>query len=194
MYLMTGLAVETVGKTAKTILDDSFSGGSFVHTDYARAAASIDASSRKVSLDISGNAKNNTIYAAESGTVDGGKGNDVIYAGAGGGLFVGGLGNDKLYFGDGVDVFSYRQGDGKDTVFNFEGGKDKILLSDLSVGDVKVTAGGDVILSAGSGSITLKDARGKDIFVTDTTHGTGVAYNFTSSCKQANLSSAVVKS
>ncbi|MDB1123929.1 Ig-like domain-containing protein [Vibrio algarum] len=84
--------------------------------------------------------------------IDGKDGNDDLYGGLGSDILVGGLGHDSLYGGvipngekgqkdddidDGVDIFVWDSktagsgNDEKDTIHDFEFGKDKIYLGDL---------------------------------------------------------------
>jgi Ca2+-binding RTX toxin-like protein len=59
----------------------------------------------------------------------GGVGNDVLQGGTGDDLLDGGLGNDELFGDAGNDRFVLRAGDGKDTISNFEDGKDSFYLA-----------------------------------------------------------------
>lgn len=66
--------------------------------------------------------------------IDGRGGDDTIKGGAGNDVIVGGSGNDKLWGGTGNDPFYYTNVNpsvvGKDTIFDFEHGKDKINVHD----------------------------------------------------------------
>ena len=75
--------------------------------------------------------------------IQGGKGNDVIYASHGGSVIAGGLGDDIIYLGEGADIVVYRfnsavEGfydavDGNDSVHDFDIGKDSIVLIDTAI-------------------------------------------------------------
>tara|TARA_B100002003_G_scaffold241841_1_gene264040 strand:- start:235 stop:906 length:672 start_codon:yes stop_codon:yes gene_type:complete len=61
--------------------------------------------------------------------IRGGLGADRIFGGDGRDVLVGGKGRDVLVGGDGRDVFRFGARDGKDTIRDFEDGRDKIELS-----------------------------------------------------------------
>ncbi|WP_208121921.1 Ig-like domain-containing protein [Spirabiliibacterium mucosae] len=67
------------------------------------------------------------------GRADGG--DDTLNGGAGDDILFGGAGNDTLSGGEGADkfVFLVNSNSGKDTITDFESGKDKIVLSGLGV-------------------------------------------------------------
>ena len=115
---------------------------------------------------ISGNVGNDTIL--------GGEGNDAIYGDAGNDIIKGGDGNDTLYGGSGTDTFYGGEGNdvfvhnsNNEYIFDYTVGKDKIKLTydDISASSVK---GSDVILTVGTGFITVKGGKNKKITVTDT--------------------------
>ncbi len=58
----------------------------------------------------------------------GGDGKDKLYGGKGNDKLYGGKGNDKLTGGAGKDVFVFAKKEGKDTITDFQNGKDKIDL------------------------------------------------------------------
>ena len=89
-------------------------------------------------------------------------GNDILWGGGGADSLSGGWGNDELTGGRGPDIFQFRQGDGVDTVTDFEPGRDLISIGygaeafqDLTIrareGGVEVSygAGADMILLMG---------------------------------------------
>ena len=76
----------------------------------------------------------------------------------------GGKGNDLLTGGTGADVFIYTEGDGNDTITNFDA-NDKISVKSGVI--TTSTDGNDVIFSIGSGKITVKDGNGKNISYID---------------------------
>ena len=92
--------------------------------------------------------------------------NNVLRAGSGGCTLRGDMGDDQLYGGKGKDTFIYADGDGADTVYNYESGKDVISL--LSGNVTKTTvSGADVIFSINKGSIRIKDGALKNIVLVD---------------------------
>ncbi|MBR3457291.1 MAG: hypothetical protein IKH16_03955, partial [Selenomonadaceae bacterium] len=123
--------------------------GSMVDASNASEVKTINASAVTKNLTIKGNKLANTIKA-----------------GSGGSNLYGQKGNDSLYGGKGKDVFWYANGDGKDTIYNYTAGKDKIRLTSGSISKATVS-GKDVIFKIGSGSICVKNAKGAKITVTD---------------------------
>lgn len=69
--------------------------------------------------------------------LDGGAGNDVLKGESGNDRIVGGLGRDQMWGGAGADVFDFnavqesRVGSQRDTIHDFETGRDKIDLRDI---------------------------------------------------------------
>ena len=140
---------------------------------------------------LSGGAGNDTIENfVEDATLDGGAGADYLYnegeftlikGGAGkdtiehfgSGTISGGTDNDLIYNYGYQNVIQYANGDGKDTVFGFS----EYDTLEITTGAIKSHSvkDMDVTLSVGSGSITLKDAAGKNIHYVDasgTAHST----------------------
>ena len=77
----------------------------------------------------------------------------------------GGSGNDTIEAGDGTDLFTYKLGDGKDTITDYAEGEDTIQITG---GVAKIsTSGNDVILTIGNGSILVQDGVGKTITYSD---------------------------
>ena len=93
----------------------------------------------------------------------GGEGNDRLIAGAGDDRLIGNEGNDRLFGQSGADSFVFRKGFDRDTVFDFEGGTDRLLLDDnlwtgtLSKAEVLDTYGRE------TGTATVLDFGGGDI-------------------------------
>lgn len=89
----------------------------------------------------------------------GGDGDDVLDGGEGDDLLDGRGGNDRLTGGSGRDLFRYyaRVDNGRDTITDFNGAEDTILLDGFSAADINVRREGDatVIDLAGRGQITL---------------------------------------
>ena len=98
----------------------------------------IDARKRTNAVKITGNSLANTIY--------------------------GGKGNDTLTGGSGNDVFVYANGSGKDTITDYTAGKDKIKITGAKISKTSVR-GSDVILNIGSGSINIKNGKGKKLSI-----------------------------
>ena len=73
-------------------------------------------------------------------TLEGGDGNDRIKGDAGADCIIGGAGDDKLSGGPGRDTFVFAIGDGDDTIFRFQKGKDIIELdSSVTAEDIEIT-------------------------------------------------------
>ena len=100
------------------------------------AIKTINASTRTTAVKIIGNSLANTIY--------------------------GGKGNDTLTGGSGADVFVYSSGGGKDVITDYTAGQDKIKITGAKISKSSVS-GNDVILTVGSGSINVKNGKGKKL-------------------------------
>ena len=61
-------------------------------------------------------------------SVDGGGGKDIVMGGGGNDTLTGGRGVDELTGGRGRDQFEFKQGDGRDTVTDYEDGRDKFVI------------------------------------------------------------------
>ena len=111
----------------------------------------LDASKVTRALEIEGNKlANKIIGTALADEIDGDKGNDSI---------TGGKGNDTLTGGAGKDVFIFAEDSGSDTITDFTT-SDKIQIVGGTSKNVSATIAknGDVLVSYGSGSITIQDA------------------------------------
>ncbi len=95
-------------------------------------------------------------------TLNGGAGDDRLFGGGDNDILTGGTGNDFLRAGTGSDTFIFADGDGQDTINDFEARNDaeQIDLSGVSgvsdFGDVDATQqGGSVLLDFGGGDSIL---------------------------------------
>ena len=132
---------------------------------------------------IYGNTGNDTIYAgagndyvyADSGNdyVFGDTGNDTLRGGSGNDTLFGGSGNDTLYGDAGYDVFRYSGGN--DVIADFENGE-KISMLNLSISSTSIK-GSDVIFKIGSGTLTVKNGKGKDIVIDDKIYNGYLTYS-----------------
>ena len=102
------------------------------------AIKTINASTRTTAVKITGNSLANTIY--------------------------GGKGNDTLTGGTGNDVFIYASGSGSDVITDYTSNQDKIKITGAKISKSSVS-GSDVILSIGSGSIRVKNGKGKTLSI-----------------------------
>ena len=91
---------------------------------------------------------------------------DSILGGAGNDTLTGNKGNDTLTGGAGRDVFVYKLGDGNDTITDYTAGQDTILLTGSYT---QSTVGNNVILKIGSGSLTLRNVKGRKLSITTPT-------------------------
>ena len=135
-------------------------------------------------VSVSGDAGNDYFYVyanATKTTVNGGAGNDSIYTAGQTVSASGGDGNDYIHVysnatkttvngGKGSDtitsystlgtLYQYANGDGKDTITGFSA-NDTLHVTSGSV--TSSVSGSNVILKVGSGTITLKDYKGKSL-------------------------------
>lgn len=108
--------------------------------DYASTVKKIDASNVELNITIVGNNNSNTI--------------------------IGGKGNDQLTGGAGDDVFVFSDVGGNDLIVDYAVGHDKIKLTSGATEGFSID-GRDVVLKIGDGSVTVKNAKGKQITVID---------------------------
>ncbi|MBR1730473.1 MAG: hypothetical protein IJ728_13230, partial [Selenomonadaceae bacterium] len=139
--LTSGLTYNSA-KTAVTV-DSDYDEATL--SSYESTVVTIDASSRSTALAIIGNAKANVI--------SGGSGADTIN---------GGKGADTLTGNGGADVFLYASGTGNDVITDYVSGTDKIKITSGSISKSTVN-GSDVVLTIGSGKLTIKNAKGKTL-------------------------------
>ena len=139
--------------------------------------------SKYVSTVTTVNASTDTKFVSIKGTNRA----ENIKAGTRGSSIVGGKGNDTLTGGKGADIFSYANGDGKDVIVNFAPDYDTIKITSGAISKASIS-GSNVVLSVGSGSITINNAKGKDINITDK-NGVTKTYNFTKTVTNPTTSS-----
>ena len=157
----------------------------------ASTVKKIDATKVSTSINIIGNAQANTILGSSKAetiygeigndSINGNAGNDKLYGDAGADTLYGGVGADTLTGGEGKDIFVYGSGDGKDVITDYAAG-DTIKISS---GTINATGykNNDVVFTVGSGTLTVKNGKGKAITITDAsnktstkTYTTGVTY------------------
>lgn len=149
-------------------------------------AATLKGSSKNDTL-VGGKGADVLIGNSGSDSLSGGSGNDSLLGGVGTDTLIGGKGNDTLTGGKGKDVFVYAKGDGKDTITDYTSGQDKIKITSGSISKTTVN-GKDVVFTVGSGSITVKNGKGKKITVVDSNGKTSTkTYSKNSSANTAEL-------
>ena len=94
--------------------------------------------------------------------ISGGAKNDKLYGGAGNDTLIGGSGNDTLTGGAGNDVFVYSAGN--DVIADYKSG-DSIYFDGASIQSWKAS-GKNIIFTTDSGTLTVKNGKGKNISVT----------------------------
>ena len=114
--------------------------------DYLSTVTKVNASAANQGFFIYGNDLNNSIK--------GSKGADIIG---------GGEGNDTLTGGAGDDIFIYEGGN--DVITDYTAGEDSIMVNE-EISNVTYS-GSNVIFAIGEGTLTVKDAKGKEITVTN---------------------------
>ena len=123
--------------------------GTMDATKFLSSVKTIDGRAATKAVNITGNAKDNIIYAGKAGgTIEGGKGADTIYAGTG------------------KDKFIYANGDGTDTIKNYAAGQDALSISSGSISKT-VISGKNVVFTIGKGTVTVENASEKAINLKD---------------------------
>ena len=189
--LPTGLSYDS----KRTILTagNKFTGKTIDLSQYLPTVTKINSSATSQAVNIVGNSSNNSVKAGKGAdTISGGNGNDTILGGAGNDSIFGGNDNDKLYGdagndtlaggngndtltgGAGKDVFVYNSG--KDVITDYTAGQDSIKING-SISNVSYN-GKNVIFSIGKGSLTVNNAKGKNISVSES-NGTSHTYSKT---------------
>ena len=140
------------------------------------AAAKLMGSAGEDSL-IGGSGKDSIWGNDGDDYLSGENGNDKLYGGNGDDTLSGGAGNDTLTGGDGEDVFLYSGG--KDVITDYTAGEDTIKISG-TISKTK-TNGKDIIYTIGKGTLTVKNGKGKDITIENSTSALFAEDNFVTS-------------
>ena len=207
-----GIPEGVLYNTANTVitLNADFA-GTLNSSEYYSTVRTINASSRTEPVYIIGNANANKIQGGSSAdTIYGGAGkdsllggsgndllcgdagNDFLSGGAGADTLIGGKGNDTLTGGAGKDVFVYASGYGDDVITDYTSGQDKIKLTSGSVTS-SAFDDSDLILNIGSGSIKIKNGKGKTItFIDSSGKSSNKSYQETSTLTVTDSDSATV--
>ena len=115
----------------------------------------IDSKGKTTTLIYGNNTKAKLTGSTGADSIVGGNGNDTLN---------GSKGNDTLTGGKGNDIFVYAKGDGNDVITDYTAGKDKIKITGAKISKTSVS-GSDVILKVGSGSIKIKNGKGKSLSI-----------------------------
>lgn len=100
-------------------------------------------------------------------SADGGSDNDYINNYGANVTITGGTGNDTIDMGEQWNnVFTYKAGDGNDTLYNFHE-HDELKISGAS--HSTISSDNDVIVNVGDGQILLKNANGKNLKISNDT-------------------------
>ena len=149
--LYNGYFVIKSTKTGTAIANFQSNSASKTQTNIGRVSFGSNRKSYTSNIDLA-----QSISAADSSynwSISGGSSNDTI---------VSGKGNNTLIGGDGKDVFIYSDGDGKDVITDYTSGEDVIRISSGNISNVSLSSS-DVILTVGSGSIKIKNAKDKTL-------------------------------
>lgn len=111
---------------------------------------------------LNGNYGDDYIFNLASNiSINGGVGNDTINATTGKVTINGGYGNDEIILYNGNALYQYATGDGNDTLSGFNS-NDTLHVTSGSISKATVS-GANVILTVGTGNITLLDAKNKTL-------------------------------
>ena len=137
IYPLSTLPAGISVKSSVVTASTLFSGSKIDLADYENATK-VNAAALSKNVNIVGTASNNSLK--------GGKGNDTLTGGAGN------------------DVFIYEGG--KDVITDYTAGQDKIKISSGKISKTTYS-NKDVIFTIGDGTLTVKNGKGKNISVTD---------------------------
>ena len=112
-----------------------------------------------------GDGKDTLVGGSGNDSLNGGSGNDKLSGGDGKDTLLGGSGNDSLTGGNGDDLFIYSAGN--DVITDYISGEDKISLG-AAISSVSLS-GNDAILTIGSNTLTIKDAKYQELTFIDST-------------------------
>ena len=154
--LPAGLSYDSAKKVLT--VGTSYGGAAIDLKNYATTTKTVDASKFTKAIKITGTSR------AES-----------LVGGSKADTFTGGKGNDTLKGNGGNDVFVYSSGDGADVIADFTAG-DKILLVSGSVASASLKSS-DMIFKIGSGSITVKNGKGKEISIGSSIYQDNLVYD-----------------
>jgi Ca2+-binding RTX toxin-like protein len=114
-----------------------------------------------------GGAGNDTLVGGEGeDIIYGGSGYDTVYGGDGDDTLHGGIGEDTLIGGAGKNTFIYVNGDGNDTITDFNSGQDTLQITSGTISKTeRANSNQDLVFTIGNGTVTLKDAASKTIKV-----------------------------
>lgn len=98
----------------------------------------------------------------ESYSILGGTGNDTLSGNAGSDTIQGGKGADVITGGAGADVFKYANGDGNDTIKDYEE-DDVISITSGTIDKISTAKNGNVTFKVGKGKIVVENAADKVI-------------------------------
>ncbi|MBR1396468.1 MAG: hypothetical protein IJ563_02915 [Selenomonadaceae bacterium] len=162
----SGGGKDTIDNTASEVTIKSGEGDDYILNGEEHVGSSIAL--------IDSGAGDDTIYNYEATqvTINAGSGNDSIrnsgFNSVGDITINGGKGNDTIINNDrytAIEIIEYSIGDGDDIVENY-GTEDKIKLLSGSIRKAELN-GDDVVITIDDGSITLKEAKGKQVTVID---------------------------
>ena len=147
--------------TSGSISKASLSGSAVVLTVGSDSIKLKNAANKLISTVNTSNKTTGLILGSTGGkSLNGGSNADSIVAGSGADTLKGGKGADTLTGGGGKDVFVYASGDGNDVITDYTA-SDKIKITGGTYSTV--TSGNDIKIKVGSGSILLKNAKGRTL-------------------------------
>ena len=157
--LPAGLSVTS--NNTKLTVNKNYASTAVDLSKYASTIKIVDASVLTKKIKISG--------GKNAMSIIGGSGADTLIGGAKADTLNGGAGNDTLTGGAGNDVFLY--GTGKDVITDYTAGQDKIKILSGKISKTSYS-GQNVIFTIGSGTLTVKNGKGKKITIVDANNNT----------------------